>query len=72
MDIVEQYKPIALSNFKFKIISKVLTERLANISPNIIYVVTGLDLGVCKELNGIGPPQSMCFVVINAVESNVL
>jgi len=37
-DTIEQYKPIALANFKFKIISKVLADRLASILPNIISV----------------------------------
>jgi hypothetical protein len=30
-DFVEQYRPIALANFKFKIISKILADRLAQI-----------------------------------------
>lgn len=33
---MEHYRPIALANFKFKIINKVLTDRLATIVPNII------------------------------------
>jgi len=35
-DTIEQYRPIALANFKFKIISKILADRLATILPNII------------------------------------
>jgi hypothetical protein len=35
-DAIEQYRPIALANFKFKIISKVLADRLAQILPNLI------------------------------------
>lgn len=35
-DCVEQYRPIALDNFKFKIITKVIVERLARIMPNLI------------------------------------
>jgi len=35
-DTIDQYRPIALANFKFKIITKVLADRLANILPNII------------------------------------
>ncbi|WJX46320.1 rhamnogalacturonan endolyase [Trifolium repens] len=33
---IEQYRPIAMANFKFKIISKILADRLASIMPNII------------------------------------
>jgi len=33
---IEQYRPIALANFKFKILSKVLADRLAVILPSII------------------------------------
>lgn len=35
-DTIDQYRPIALANFKFKIISKVLADRLASILPNIV------------------------------------
>lgn len=35
-DTIAQYRPIALANFKFKIISKVLANRLAQIMPSII------------------------------------
>jgi hypothetical protein len=35
-DSIDQFRPIALANFKFKIISKVLADRLANIMPTII------------------------------------
>lgn len=35
-DSVEQYRPIALANFKFKIISKIIADRLAQILPSII------------------------------------
>jgi len=41
-DKIEHYRPIALANFKFKIISKVLADRLAGILPFII----------CKEQRG--------------------
>lgn len=34
-DSVNQFRPIALANFKFKIISKVLADRLATIMPHI-------------------------------------
>jgi hypothetical protein len=37
-DTIEQYRPITHANFKFKIISKVLADRLASILPNIISV----------------------------------
>lgn len=33
---VNQYRPIALANFKFKIVSKILADRLAPIMKNII------------------------------------
>jgi len=33
---IDQYRPIAMANFKFKIISKVIADRLAPIMPNII------------------------------------
>lgn len=33
---IEQYRPIAMANFIFKIISKVLADRLASIAPKII------------------------------------
>jgi hypothetical protein len=35
-DAIEQYRPIALGNLKFKIICKVLADRLAQILPNLI------------------------------------
>lgn len=35
-DRIEQYRPIALANFKFKIITKVLADRLARIAPYIV------------------------------------
>jgi hypothetical protein len=35
-DSIEKYRPIALANFKFKIISKVLADRLAQILPTIV------------------------------------
>ncbi|CAJ2637186.1 unnamed protein product [Trifolium pratense] len=35
-DSIGQYRPIAIANFKFKIISKILADRLALILPNII------------------------------------
>lgn len=37
-DRAEQFRPIAMANFKFKIISKVLADRLAIIAPYIISV----------------------------------
>jgi ribonuclease HI len=33
---IDQFRPIAMANFKFKIISKILADRLASIMPNII------------------------------------
>jgi hypothetical protein len=33
---IEQYKPNSMANFKFKVIFKVLADRLANILPSII------------------------------------
>jgi hypothetical protein len=35
-DTISQFRPIALANFKFKIISKVLADRLAQIMPHIV------------------------------------
>ncbi|XP_019450635.1 PREDICTED: uncharacterized protein LOC109352905 [Lupinus angustifolius] len=35
-DKIEDFRPIALANFQFKIITKVLADRLAKIAPNII------------------------------------
>jgi len=37
-DSVHQYRPIALENFKFKIISKILADRLASVMPAITSV----------------------------------
>jgi len=36
VDTISQYRPIALANFKYKIISKVLADRVASIMPTII------------------------------------
>jgi hypothetical protein len=36
-DTVGQYRPIALANFKFKIITKILADRLSAIMPSIVY-----------------------------------
>ncbi|PNX79615.1 ribonuclease H, partial [Trifolium pratense] len=33
---IDQYRPIAMANFKFKVISKIIADRLANIMPFII------------------------------------
>lgn len=35
-DSIEQYRPIALANFKFKVITKIIADRLATILPNIV------------------------------------
>ncbi|MCI27041.1 RNA-directed DNA polymerase (Reverse transcriptase), partial [Trifolium medium] len=35
-DTVDQYRPIAMANFKFKIISKILADRLSQILPTFI------------------------------------
>ncbi|PNX82112.1 ribonuclease H, partial [Trifolium pratense] len=35
-DSIDKYRPIAIANFKFKIISKVLADRLAQILPSIV------------------------------------
>lgn len=35
-DNIDQYRPISLDNFKFKIITKVLADRLAQVLPHII------------------------------------
>ena len=36
-DIIDQYRPTALANFKFKIISNVIADRIANILPTVIF-----------------------------------
>lgn len=36
VDRVEQFRPIALANFKFKIISKVIADRLTQVAPKIV------------------------------------
>ncbi|GAU22700.1 hypothetical protein TSUD_138230 [Trifolium subterraneum] len=33
---IDQYKPIAMANFKFKVISKIIADRLASIMPSLI------------------------------------
>lgn len=35
-DTMDQFRPIAMENFKFKIISKIIANRLAQVVPNII------------------------------------
>jgi hypothetical protein len=35
---IDQYRPIAMANFKFKIISKIIVDILASIMPNLISV----------------------------------
>jgi hypothetical protein len=35
---IDQYRPIAMANFKFKIISKIIADRLATIMPSIVSV----------------------------------
>lgn len=37
VDSIGLYRPIALANFKFKIISKVIEDRLSPIIPSIIF-----------------------------------
>jgi hypothetical protein len=37
-DTISQFRPIALANFKFKIISKVLDDRLAQVMPYILFL----------------------------------
>lgn len=34
---IDQYRPIALANFKYKIISKILADRLAKVAPTIVF-----------------------------------
>jgi len=36
VDTIDQFKAITLANFKFKIISKILADRLASVLPNIV------------------------------------
>jgi hypothetical protein len=33
---IDQYRPIAMANFKFKIISKIIADRLASVLPSIL------------------------------------
>jgi hypothetical protein len=33
---IDQYRPIAMANFKFKIISKIIADRLASIMPSFV------------------------------------
>jgi len=50
-DTVDQYKSIALANFKFKIISKVIADRLANILPkHHICGIKGRNIKDCIAL----------------------
>ncbi|MCI36501.1 RNA-directed DNA polymerase (Reverse transcriptase), partial [Trifolium medium] len=35
-DTIDKYCPISMANFKFKIISKIIANRLARIMPNIV------------------------------------
>jgi hypothetical protein len=49
---IDQYRPIAMANFKFKIISKIIADRLATIMPNLISVeqkgfIHGRDIKDC-------------------------
>ena len=37
-DVVTQYRPIALANFLFKIIPKILADRLASVASRIYYI----------------------------------
>lgn len=51
-DTVENFRPIALANFQFKIITKVLADRLANLVPKIISehqrgFIKGRSIGDC-------------------------
>lgn len=51
-DKIEQFRPIALANFKFKIITKILAYRLAKIaskiiSPNQRGFIQGREIGDC-------------------------
>ncbi|XP_058751049.1 uncharacterized protein LOC131624079 [Vicia villosa] len=63
-----QYRPIALANFKFKIISKILIERLSSILPNIISkeqkgFVSGRCIkdGICLTSEAINILQNKSF-----------
>ncbi|KAK2424264.1 hypothetical protein QL285_034644 [Trifolium repens] len=49
---IDQYRPIAMANFKFKIISKVIADRLASIMPSLVSVeqkgfIHGRDIKDC-------------------------
>lgn len=54
-DVIDQFRPIALANFKFKIISKVLVDRLTSIMQNFISnehkgFVKGISIKYCIGL----------------------
>jgi hypothetical protein len=49
---IDHYRPIAMANFKFKIISKVIADRLASIMPNLVSAeqkgfIQGKDIKDC-------------------------
>jgi hypothetical protein len=49
---IDQYRPIAMANFKFKIISKIIADRLASLMPNLISMeqkgfIHGRDIKDC-------------------------
>ncbi|WJX32857.1 hypothetical protein P8452_21136 [Trifolium repens] len=57
-DRVEQFRPIAMANFKFKIITKIIADRLAQVLPSLISkeqrgFVNGRQLKdcVCREIS---------------------
>jgi hypothetical protein len=51
-DTISQFRPIALANFKFKIISNVLDDRLAQVMPHILFLrrrrfIKGMQIKDC-------------------------
>jgi len=52
VDIMDQFEPIAMAKFKFKIISKIIADRLAQVMPNLISMeergfIQGRNINYC-------------------------
>jgi hypothetical protein len=53
-DSVNDYRPIAIANFKFKLISKIITDRLASIDTSAMAVVHRRASVTSNIANGAG------------------
>ncbi|GAU46447.1 hypothetical protein TSUD_402140 [Trifolium subterraneum] len=57
-DTIDKYRPIAMTNFKFKIISKIIADRLARFMPNIVskqqrgFIHANLSLSINGQHHG--------------------